>query len=163
MNTISICYPHPSQYHGGTVFFPAILALTWIPSGKFFFLNTVFSQQFSDKSLSNPLTCFSFRTPSTVLASAPCFQTFCIYQHYCGWAQAFQPLCWTYLLPTVTLMISVPPTEIMCACLPLHLPAAYAFGRNKDTWQPQVHFAEIFSHTKIQRSTSSSCLPKILF
>lgn len=76
MNTISICYPHPSQYHGGTVFFPAILALTWIPSGKFFFLNTVFSQQFSDKSLSNPLTCFSFRTPSTVLASAPCFQNF---------------------------------------------------------------------------------------
>lgn len=158
MNTTSVCYPHPSQYHGGTVFFPAILALTWISSGEFFFLNTVFLSSSLKNLCLTPLLTSGHHQQCCLLL--PASKTFCIYQHYCEWTQAFQPLCWTALLPTVILMVSIPPPETVCACLPPSLPAAYAFGRNKDVWHPQVHFAEIFSHSKILKSTWSSCLTK---
>lgn len=42
------------------------------------------------------------------------------------------PSAWLSL-PTVILMVYVPPPEAVCACPPLHLPVAHAFGWNKDT------------------------------
>lgn len=100
-------------------------------------------QQSSDKTLPNPLPSLC---PLLFPASMRDFLNLPLLVRVDS--HSLTPLPGSFL-PTAILIVSVSPLETVCACPPLYLPLAHAFGAKISQTSSSTASAEIFSHLKV--------------